>query len=250
MANDILSGAGSGAALGATIGTAVPVIGNAVGAVGGAIIGAGVGLAKSIKRRRDRKKLDKAINNNPKYGINDEAYDNQAIARAGAFGRDRSMELQGQKIDQNASDAAAAAKDVSSSTSSLLSTITAINANKNASNVDLAQNEAALQNTKKQQLIGVNNQLIDEKDKAWNYNKNMPYQMKVASLRDRIKSNDEQSSQESAQAMSAVGGMFGGGGSIGGGGGGFSLGRAGARVGGGGSVGGSGWVPSNMKNPL
>jgi hypothetical protein len=60
-------------------------------------------------------------------------------------------------------------------------------------------------------LIGVNQQMIDEKDKAWNYNENMPYQMKVAALRDRIKFNQEQAAQQFAASSNFMTNMFAGG---------------------------------------
>lgn len=204
VGGDTLSGAGSGALTGATLGSVVPVLGTAAGAVIGGVAGAVGGFLKGNKRRRDQKNLNKLINNAPKYKINDEAYQNQAIARSQAFGRDRSIMGQEQALDQDASNSIAAAKDVTSSSSALLSTIAAINANKDEARRGLATTEAGLQNQKINNLYNVNNQLIDEKDKEWNYNNNMPYQMKVGALRDRIKFGEEQSAQDGALFQNAL----------------------------------------------
>lgn len=168
-------------------------------------------IGAEISARRKQKKLNKLIENRPKYKIADEAYQNQAIARSEAYGRDRSIQMQEEELEQDTSDAVAAAKDVTSSTSGLLSTIAAINANKDESRRGLAQTEAQLQMQKKGQLLGVNSQMIDEKDKAWNYNENMPYQMKVAALRDRIKYNQEMAAQQFAASSNFMTNMFAGG---------------------------------------
>jgi hypothetical protein len=153
------------------------------------------GLIASISGTRIRKKANRALNkelaNAPKYKITDEAFENQAMARSTAFGRDRGIQMGQENIAQSASDAASQARNVTNSTSSLLSTISAIQANKNQQLRGLAQDDAVLRNQKMQQLQGVNSQLIDEKDKAWNYNENMPFQMRVAMHRDKAKVGSE-----------------------------------------------------------
>jgi hypothetical protein len=214
-----------------------------------------IAIGMGLSARKKQKKLNKMIDNRPKYKIADEAYENQAIARGEAYGRDRSIQMQEQELEQGTADAVAAAKDVTAGTSGLLSTIAAINASKDASTRGLAETEARLQMQKKGQLLDVNNMMIDEKDKAWNYNENMPYQMKVAALRDRIKFNQEQAAQQYAASSNFMTNMFaggsfnyqqpnsgqtqtqgGGGGSMGGGGGGMT----GASGGGGGMMKGMG----------
>jgi len=137
------------------------------------------------------KKINKLIKERPQYEINQEAFDNQAIATSQAFGRDRSIQAQETQNEQDAANSAAAARDVSSSTSGLLNTIAAINASKMSTNRGLAQDEASIQNQKIQQLYGANNQMIEEKDKAWDFNVNQPYQNKIQALRDRKKSRAE-----------------------------------------------------------
>lgn len=179
--------------------------------------GAAISLISEISKNKNTKALNREIARAPKYKINEEAYQNQAVAESQAYGKDRSITMQQQNLEQGAANAANQAKAVTNSTSGLLSTIAAINANKNTNIRGLAQDEAALQNQKIQQLYNVNNQMIDEKDKAWNYNTNMPYQMKIAALRDKIQYNTEMSmkgvdyeTSTSSAFMGSMGGMMGG----------------------------------------
>lgn len=137
--------------------------------------------------RKAKKEIKNLLKNRPKYEIADEAFENQASARSQAYGRDRSIQMQQENINQEAANAASAAKDVSGSTSSLLSTIAAINANKTGQLRGLAQDEASMQQGKLQTLYGTNNAMIDEKDKAWNYNVNMPYQQKLQRANEKLR---------------------------------------------------------------
>lgn len=154
-------------------------------------IGTFAAILGNVREKKATKALKKELANAPKYKINKEAFENKAIAQAEAFGRDRSIQMQQENLAQEAADATTAAKDVTSSSSALLSTIAQINANKNQALRGLSQDEAQLQNQKKRQLYDINNQLIDEQDKAWNYNVNMPFQNRVAMYRDKIKANQE-----------------------------------------------------------
>lgn len=175
-------------------------------------LGTAVSLISEISKDKNNKALKREISRAPKYKIQDEAYQNQAMAKSQAFGRDRTIQMQQENVDQDAVAAATAAKSVSTGTSSLLSTIAAINANKNATKRGLAQDEATLKTQKMGQLLDVNTQMIDEKDKAWNYNINMPYQMKIAALRDKIKDNTETSRagiEYEASSTAAFGNMMG-----------------------------------------
>lgn len=165
----------------------VGAIGGIISAVGGVV----KGIAGGIVANKARKNLNKTLANAPKYNINKEVGDNQAMAKAQAFGRDRSVAMAGQDISQSAADASLQARDITSNTSSLLSTIAQINAQKNSQLRGLAGDEAAMQNQKLLNLQNVNNQVIDEKDKAWNYNVNMPFQNRVAQYRDQFKSARE-----------------------------------------------------------
>lgn len=182
-------------------------------------IGTLVGVIGAIGAKKNQKKLDRELKRAPKYKITDEAYENQNLARSQAYGQNAAIQSAQQQLDQDASDSVSQAKDITSSTSSLLSTIAAINANKNASSRALAGESAAIKQQNMQQLYGANNAMIDEKDKAWNYNQNMPFQMRVAAYRDRIKANQEQQlaglayeGQTVSSFASMMGGMMGGGG--------------------------------------
>lgn len=173
-------------------------------AAGVASAAATAAIVKNRQARKAEKKKEKAIKDAPKYAISDEAYDNQAIAKGEAYGRDRAIQGREAQMDVEAANAVTDVKDITTGTSSLLSTIAAIRANQDTNKRGLAVDEATLQSQKKSQLLNVNNQMIDEKDKAWNYNTNMPYQMKIQMLRDRIKTYNEQSMQYASMAgMSA-----------------------------------------------
>src|SRR5690606_39804231 len=95
------------------------------------------------------KKIRRQIANMPKYQIHDEAFENQALARVGAFGRDRDVQMASEEIDQSAADAASDAMDVTSSTTDLLGTIAAIQANTTGAQRGLAQNEATLRSQRR-----------------------------------------------------------------------------------------------------
>lgn len=137
------------------------------------------------------KKLKKLTENAPQYKIQDEAYQNQAIAKAAVYGRNRAIQGQQSQLDQDTSNTIGAAKDVTNSTSGLLSTLAAISAQKDTARRGLAQQETQIQQQNTGQLLDTNQAMIDEKDKAWNYNVNEPYQSKVASLRERKKARGE-----------------------------------------------------------
>lgn len=141
------------------------------------------------------KKMERLIKNRPTYRINDEAYENQNLARSAAFGRDRSIQMQEQELEQDAANAVSEAKDVTGSTSSLLSTIASIQANQSAAGRDLATTESAIQRDNLGNLYGANQAVIDEKDKEWDFNVNQPYQNKVQALRDRKKARSELTGQ-------------------------------------------------------
>src|SRR6478672_11184482 len=99
------------------------------------------------------KKIARQIENMPKYQITDEAFENQNIARSQAFGRNRAFQMQEQNIDQQAANAGSQARAVTGSTSGLLSTIAAINANSNSARRGLAQDEALNQQQNTSQLL-------------------------------------------------------------------------------------------------
>lgn len=137
------------------------------------------------------KKMRRLIKNRPIYEINQEVFDNQAIARGAAFGRDRSIQMQEEQLEQSAANAVSEVKDVTSSTSGLLSTIAAIQAGQDSARRDLAITEANIKQGNRQDLLATNQAVIEEKDKAFDYNVNQPYQNKIQALRDRKKARGE-----------------------------------------------------------
>lgn len=138
-----------------------------------------------------RKKLDKLIKNRPKYEIKSEIFDNQAIATNAAYGRSSAVVNAETQVTQNAANAISQAQQSSASGAGLLAAAAGINANSNAANTNLANQEAQIQAEGKQQLMAANAAVIEEKDKAWDYNVNQPYQNKIQELRDRRKARQE-----------------------------------------------------------
>lgn len=135
--------------------------------------------------------LDAAIKNRPKYNIAEEAYANQGLAKSRAFGRDRSIQMAEENVDRDVASSIGSAKNISSNTGAILDTLSSIGTSAMDTKRGLAMNEAQLQNQKFGELYGANNAMIDEKDKAWNYNVNQPYMNKIQALRDNRKFRQE-----------------------------------------------------------
>lgn len=186
-------------------------------------LGAVTGIAGLFGARKAKKELKNLLANAPKYKIAEEAFQNQDIAKAEAFGKDRDVQMAKEDIDADVAKATGEAKDITTSTSALLSALTDIESSAFGAKRDLGQYEAGtLRRQKIGALYGANQAMIDEKDKEWNYNENMPYQMKVASARDREKFNREMMMrgaeseanahnsrvQAAGQMFGAVGGML------------------------------------------
>jgi hypothetical protein len=137
-----------------------------------------------------KKKIQRQIKKMPKYQINEEAFQNQGLARSQAFGRNRALQMQEGNIEQDAANAGNEARNVSGNTTSLLSTIAAINANKNTNLRGLAQDEAAVQQQNVGQLYNANQAMIDEKDKAWNQNVYAPWAAQLQYLKEKKANRD------------------------------------------------------------
>lgn len=108
-----------------------------------------------------------------------------------AFGRDRGIQQAEQNIETQSADAIGQAQQVSNSSNAILDTIAGITGGANNSLRNLGIDEANIQSSRMRDLYGANNAMIDEQDKKWNYNENMPYQNKLAALRDQKKANAE-----------------------------------------------------------
>lgn len=157
------------------------------------------------------KKIRSQIKKMPKYKINDEAFENQAIARSRAFGRNAAVQAQEENIDQGAANAAFSTSSVADNTSSLLSTIAAINANRNNALRGLAADEAAIQSANTGELYAANQAMIDEKDKAWNQNVMAPWQAKLGDLQRRKANRTGFWNNVAGGLMSTAGSLIGGG---------------------------------------
>jgi len=143
------------------------------------------------KKKNLNDKLNAAIAARPQYQVNDEAYENQSIAKNQAFGRNRAIQQGEEDVDQSAANAVSQAKGVSGSTAGLLDTIATINSNATGAKRDLAGQESQIKQQNVGQLMDTNQQMIDEKDKAWNFNINEPYQNTIQSLRDKKRFRQE-----------------------------------------------------------
>lgn len=153
------------------------------------------------------KKINKQIGKMPKYKIQQEAFDNLNLAKANAFGRDRDVQMQEENIDSDVADAVGQAKDVTSSSSALLSTLAMLESGAGNAKRGLAQDESAIRRGNRQDLYAANNAMVDEKDKAWNHNVFAPWEAKLQALR-------EKKARRSALTNSIVGGALGGLGSL------------------------------------
>lgn len=163
------------------------------------------------------KKIRRQIENMPKYSINDEAFQNQSLARTRAFGKDRDVQMAQEEIDQSAADAVSSAMDVTSSTTDLLGTIAAIQSNTTGATRDLAREEASMRTQRMAELFAANQAMIDEKDKAWYQNVYAPWDAKLRNLQTRKARRSAFWTSVAGGLMTAAGAAIGGpvGGAIG-----------------------------------
>lgn len=180
------------------------------------------------------------VNNMPKYMINKEVWDNQALARSQAFGRSRDFQLEQSNIEKSSADAINAAKGVSSGTSGLLSTIAALSANRNNSLREMSIDESRVRAQNMGALYNANQSVIDEKDKAWYQNVYAPWEVKLQALKDRKAKRDARANKIAKGALKIVGSVIGG----------IYGGPMGAQAGGqaGESIGGMFGTPSNEQD--
>lgn len=146
----------------------------------------------------------------PKYKIADEAFQTQNIAKSRAFGRDRAVQTAQEDLDVQAATSAQEARDVSDSTTSLLSTIAAISANQTQAKRGLAQQEAEIQRANVGDLYQANQAMIDEKDKAFYQNEYAPWETKLRSLQERKAGRQQLWSSVAGGLMTAAGSFLGG----------------------------------------
>lgn len=164
-----------------------------------------MGLIAQGEERDLQRDLDNEIKKMPKYG-----YSNQNLAAARAFGRSKEAQIASDDISQDASNAAAQAQSITGSTSSLLSTIEAIQANSQSQRRNLSAQESQLGDQRLQAYF-------DEFDKRYNQDQNMPYQMRIKAIVDKIRHQQQlqqsgvaYEAQTSSSMLSSIGGGFGG----------------------------------------
>lgn len=162
---------------------------------------------KSLNRR-----INDLIENSPQYQIQDEAYENQALAKNMAFGEDRGLMQAEENIRTQSANAIGNVQQVSNSTQAIIDAMANITGQENQSLADVGVQKANVQSDRMRDLYGANNAMIDEQDKAWNFNVNEPYQNQVQALRDRKKFRQELL----GKAIDTVGGIAGAGAQAGG----------------------------------
>lgn len=154
------------------------------------------------------KKIRRQIKKMPKYKINQEAYDIQNLAKAEAFGKDRDVQMAQENIDQDVVSSIGQAKDITSSSSALLSALTNIQSGGMTAKRGLAEYEAGtLRRQKIQNLNAANQFMIDEKDKAFYQNEYAPWEAELRNLQ-------EKKANRRALLNSVVGGVLTAGGAI------------------------------------
>lgn len=137
------------------------------------------------------KQIDQLIKNRPQYQVQDEAFETQALAKNQAFGRDRGIQRAEENIMTQGADTIGQAQQVSGSTNALLDILASISGGQNKNLRELGVDEAQIQSDRMRDLYGANTAMIDEQDKAWNFNVNEPYQNQMQALRDRKKFRQE-----------------------------------------------------------
>ena len=148
-------------------------------------------IRKNTGKNSLKSQIDQLVANRPQYNIANEYGTNQDLATTNAFGRDRSIQQQESNIEQQSANTAGQIGDYSSNTGALLDALRGITSDKNTALRNLGADEAAIQQQKLGTLMGTNTVMAEEKDKAWNYNVNQPYQTKMKNLVDRRKARQE-----------------------------------------------------------
>lgn len=165
--------AGTGAVTGALAGSEFGPIGAGVGALAGGALG----YFGTPKR--------------PKYNVLPESDQNKALAATSAFGVSPAVSQGIAQAEQDAAEATNTAQNYSANTGSILNVLKSVNANKNQTIRGYMGDLGQQQTVGRSQLMGANLGAIDEQDKAWNFNTNLPYQNRVAQNREFQKGSME-----------------------------------------------------------
>jgi hypothetical protein len=153
----------------------------------------------------------------PKYKINKEAYDTLATAKSQAYGKDRDIQTAQENVDRDVATSLGQAKDITSSTTALLSALSNIESQGMSTKRNLAADEASLRRGKMQDLYSANQSMIDEKDKAFMQNEMAPWLYNYQYLLQQQRREDAKATEmlgmwgdSSSSFMGMMGGMMGG----------------------------------------
>ena len=150
--------------------------------VGVAAVGIGTSVVKGVKANKERKRLEKE---RPQYEIDDEAFESKEIAKRQAFGEVSEITAAKTSLEQSVADTMGQATKISDSGSGLLATLSAISSQKQKSYLGLASTEASIKSQRLGDLYRSNRAMIEERDKAFEYNVAAPYADKLSTLRDQ-----------------------------------------------------------------
>lgn len=134
---------------------------------------------------RLKKRIQALEANRPVYEIADEAFESQEIAKRQAFGEPTEITTAKTALEQTVADTMGQATKVSESGSGLLATLSAINSQKQKSYLGLASAEASIKSQRLGDLYRSNRAMIEEKDKAFEFNVAAPYADKLSTLREQ-----------------------------------------------------------------
>jgi len=127
----------------------------------------------------------------PEYDIATEAIESQELAKRQAFGELPEITAARAGLEAGVAETMGEATKVTESGSSLLATLEAINAQKQKGFLNLAGQEASIRSQKMGDLYRQNYAMIEEKDKAFEYNVAAPYAQKLTGMREQKRQRTE-----------------------------------------------------------
>lgn len=161
--------------------------------------------------------VERQISNVPKYKINQEAYDNLALAKSQAYGQDRDIQMASENVDRDVATGVGQAKDITSSTTALLSALSGMETQGMNTKRQLAGDQATIRRDKMRDVYTANESMIEEKDKAFMQNQMAPWLYQLQELQMRRRRSDQMATemlglwgQSNSSFMSMAGGMMGG----------------------------------------
>lgn len=132
-----------------------------------------------------KNRIKYAEKNRPAYKVADEAFENQEIAKRQAFGEVAEITAAKTSLEQNVADTMGQATKISDSGSGLLATLSAINSQKQKAYLGLAESESVIRSQKLGDLYRSNRAMIDEQDKAFEFNVAAPYADQLTTMRNQ-----------------------------------------------------------------